>query len=117
MAVYLNVYEVWQCYGGPEEGGWWYAAGSPLESTLISNMDYGDYLDSIPPEELQELRSIAKSKWSGDAEPTPKKTGYGGYTFMSGSDIPLTYERDNDIRACFEEEFAQPFPQERPHYE
>jgi hypothetical protein len=22
--VYVNVYEVSRCYGGPEEGGWWY---------------------------------------------------------------------------------------------
>lgn len=24
---YLNIYEVHQCWGGPEEGGWWYDAG------------------------------------------------------------------------------------------
>lgn len=27
MAVYVNVYDVTRCYGGPEEGGWWYDAG------------------------------------------------------------------------------------------
>ena len=26
MPVYLNTFEVWDCYGGPEEGGWWYEA-------------------------------------------------------------------------------------------
>lgn len=30
--VYANVYGVAQCYGGPEEGGWWYDTGYPLAS-------------------------------------------------------------------------------------
>jgi len=25
----VNVYETWLNYGGPEEGGWWFEAGSP----------------------------------------------------------------------------------------
>lgn len=25
--TYVSVYFVQQCYGGPEEGGWWYYAG------------------------------------------------------------------------------------------
>ena len=29
---YVNVYEVSKCYGGPEEGGWWYNAGELRES-------------------------------------------------------------------------------------
>ena len=24
---YVNVYEIHRCYGGPEEGGWWFDAG------------------------------------------------------------------------------------------
>ena len=26
--LHVNIYEVSQCYGGPEEGGWYYTAGS-----------------------------------------------------------------------------------------
>ena len=29
---YVNVYEVSQCYGGPEEGGWWFTAGELIET-------------------------------------------------------------------------------------
>jgi hypothetical protein len=119
MTVFLNVYKIWTCYGGPEEGGWDYEAGEPLESTLISNLSFDEYYDQVSEEERIDLRSQAKHKWVGDAEPTPKKTGYGGYTFMPGSNDPnafLTYENNNDIRVCFEEEFAQPYPQERPTY-
>jgi hypothetical protein len=28
---YVNVYQKRQCYGGPEEGGWWFDAWEPLE--------------------------------------------------------------------------------------
>ena len=29
---YVNVYLVDRCYGGPEEGGWYYDAGAPIYS-------------------------------------------------------------------------------------
>ena len=27
---YVNLYEIHSCYGGSEEGGWWYSAGEPV---------------------------------------------------------------------------------------
>jgi len=27
----INLHYIWQVYGGPEEGGWWYQAGTPVE--------------------------------------------------------------------------------------
>jgi hypothetical protein len=117
MTVYLNVYRVYQCYGGPEEGNWWFDAGEPLESTVISDESLEDFIESRAPEELQELRDFAVHKWTQGMPKTPRQTGYGGYTFMPGSDTPLTYEEDNNVRACFEDTFAEPYPQERPTYE
>ena len=38
---YVNVYSVTRHYGGPEEGGWWYNAGEPIESRLIADEDEG----------------------------------------------------------------------------
>ena len=32
MIIYLNAYEVWRNYGGPEEGSWYYDEGSPIAS-------------------------------------------------------------------------------------
>tara|TARA_R110000765_G_scaffold236838_1_gene339663 strand:+ start:541 stop:1044 length:504 start_codon:yes stop_codon:yes gene_type:complete len=29
---YVNVYQIQRAYGGPEEGGWWYDEGTPIES-------------------------------------------------------------------------------------
>lgn len=36
MAIYLNTYETWESYGGPEEGGWWFECGTPVQSIKIS---------------------------------------------------------------------------------
>lgn len=30
LEVYVTVYEIERCYGGPEEGGWWYDDYTPL---------------------------------------------------------------------------------------
>lgn len=31
----ITVHEVWQSYGGPEEGGWYYQCGYPVETVCI----------------------------------------------------------------------------------
>lgn len=31
----ITVHEVWQQYGGPEEGGWYYQCGEPIETICI----------------------------------------------------------------------------------
>lgn len=117
MAVYLNTYEVYQAYGGPEEGGWWYDCGTPVQSVLLSNEEYEEWTDQHPSEYLSDLREKAVLAFSHGLTPTPQKTGYGGYTFAPGSDIPLTYQEDNNYVAVIEDCFAQPYPTTIPHYE
>lgn len=34
-ATFVNVYRVERCYGGPEEGGWWYDTGEPVGSVVV----------------------------------------------------------------------------------
>ena len=116
MAVYLNTFEVWQAYGGPEEGGWWYSAGTPVQSVFLSDDDLDEWLDSQDPEELDRLRQGATMTYTRGLPPTPRDTGYGGYVFCPGSDEPLAHYQDNDFRSWFEDCYAQPFPQERPYY-
>lgn len=36
---YVGVYEVYRCYGGPEEGGWWYDAGEAIHSETAETED------------------------------------------------------------------------------
>ena len=33
MPYYVNAYETYDAYGGPEEGGWWYTSGEPTGQT------------------------------------------------------------------------------------
>ena len=116
MTVYLNTYETSQAYGGPEEGGWWYECGTPVQSVAISGDDLEEWLEAHTPEERQEMLARATHQYTQGQAPTPAETGYGGYTFAIGSDVPSTYREDNSFRSCFEDTFAVDFPQERPYY-
>jgi hypothetical protein len=116
MTVYLNTYEVWQAYGGPEEGGWWYDCGAPVQSVLISDQDLEEFLENSDSEELAKMRNGATLAYTQGRAPTAMKTGYGGYVFLPDCDEPISYHQDNDFRSCFEDCFAEAFPQERPCY-
>ena len=116
MTVYLNTYETWQAYGGPEEGGWWYECGTPVQSVMISPLDFHEWLENADPAEMERMRHGATQAYTEGRAPAAKDTGYGGYLFAPGSDEPLSYHRTDDYRSCFEECFAEAFPQERPYY-
>ena len=47
---YANAYWTDRLYGGPEEGGWWYEAGEPVQSVLISQDELEEWLDKQDPE-------------------------------------------------------------------
>lgn len=116
MAVYLNTYETWQAYGGPEEGNWWFECGEPVQSVFYSDEALEDFLERTTWEERCELLTKATNAYTQGKPPTPKDTGYGGYTFMPGSDEPTGYHEDNSFNSCFEDHFAKFYPEERPYY-
>ena len=117
MTVYLNTYETYQAYGGPEEGGWWFECGEPVQSVFFSEESLEDFIDRTTIDEQIELMTKATNAYTNGKPPTPKDTGHGGYTFALGSDEPSTYQEDNSFSSCFEDHFAQAYPQQRPHYE
>lgn len=39
QAYFVNKYEIYRCYGGPEEGGWWFDAGCYEESYIVSSYE------------------------------------------------------------------------------
>jgi hypothetical protein len=39
IGFFVNVYEIYNLYGGPEEGGWWYEHGEPIESVRCDSME------------------------------------------------------------------------------
>lgn len=116
MAVYLNTYETHEAYGGPEEGGWWFSCGTPVQSVFISDEDYDEWLDSADPDEMYEMRTGATLRYTQGKAPTPIRNGSGGYSFMLGDDTPTTYREENSFTSFFEEHYGIPFPQERLEY-
>lgn len=47
MVIYVSVYNVESCYGGPEEGGWWYDYYRLLDSFQLTNQEEADKLWTI----------------------------------------------------------------------
>jgi hypothetical protein len=138
MTVYLNTYLVHQAYGGPEEGGWWYECGEPVNSFLVTTEDYEswsnidgmdlneDEKDAIWNERAKQREAI-NDVFKKGREATPIKNGTGGYTFvLQGSstslssddedETPSGYYCENDYVTYFQEDFAEYYPKERPHY-
>jgi hypothetical protein len=60
---YVNVYEVTQEYGGPEEGGWWYSCRHPLGSVPIQKEETAKKLIGILKEEFEHIK---KGKYVGE---------------------------------------------------
>lgn len=91
--VFANVYRVSNCYGGPEEGGWWYDVGDPLESVRVD--------PDISHEEREELEKRLLSNWAHEQRPRGRRSMIGG----------------PDVLVIFENHFAQEWPAKAPRYE
>lgn len=46
IKIHIVAHEVTQCYGGPEEGGWWYNSGNPVESIVV-NTCFSPYVRGV----------------------------------------------------------------------
>lgn len=88
--VFVNVYEIDRCYGGPEEGGWWYDMGQVVTSRQVKE------------EDAERIRGELEIEY-------PKGTGRQD----SGSVI---YE-GGDYRVCIEKVPGADYPAVTPHYE
>ena len=88
--IYVNVYLIERCYGGPEEGGWWYNAGTPIESRKVDALQ----------------------------EAADERCWLEKYRYSNGGRRPLSdTNSEGEYRVCIETHFARPFPERRPHYE
>lgn len=46
VLMYVNAYEVSRCYGGPEEGGWWYNHLEPIASMPVRGISVAGHTDT-----------------------------------------------------------------------
>ena len=88
MAIYVNVYEITRHYGGPEEGGWWFNSGNPIESRIVATM-----------EDAEALREEFEDKHG---------PGWGNIFSVAGG---------AKIDVLIQDHFAQEFPSEPVYYE
>ena len=89
LYLYVNAYAVSRCYGGPEEGGWWYDSGRPLASVPVT---YGAPTEFIS----HYLETLLGWKNRDDR-----------YSVLGGEDFVVYVER----------KIATEFPESTPHYE
>jgi hypothetical protein len=110
---YVNVYETYQCYGGPEEGGWWFMAGELVEC--------------LGPMSKVEAEAAAKAIRKGD-ECKVKSEYLMGYNSTDGKDPDGVPDDDYimvggawgyvDLQVLVRDEVGvEYFPKERPRYE
>lgn len=74
VPYYVNVYEVGQGYGGPEEGGWWFSTGQPVN-------------DACCTEETLERAELVAEKLR-DAYPSTRNQ----YSVLGGEDYSVLIE-------------------------
>lgn len=121
--LFVNIYEYGRSYGGPEEGGWWFDTGVPIGSIPVDMTieerqsihslaiaTHGEELPSVDPDLYKKhFENYMREKAIGVASDWRKR-----YPETGKASSVLGGE---DYRVYVEDHFAQPFPQERPHYE
>ena len=93
MKTYINQYHVSQCYGGPEEGGWYYHHEDPLSSLDTDGWLEGDRLIRLT--QLQ------------DKDDALNKTLPDFYSVLS----------EGEYVTRLEDKPAERYPESRPYYE
>tara|TARA_Y100000034_G_C6843471_1_gene381870 strand:+ start:270 stop:683 length:414 start_codon:yes stop_codon:yes gene_type:complete len=91
--VYINTYSVNKAYGGPEEGGWWFDIGDPIESVQF---DFSYQARHALPEH--------EERW--------KKRN-----IDEGNREPSSVNCDGYYETYVEDRFAESYPKRKPHYE
>jgi len=84
--TYINAYVVTRHYGGPEEGGWWFNAGTPLASVPMP----ADTPESIIQEKINELEELFCEENEGNI-----------YSVLGGQ----------EVRVYQQPEMAKPWPE------
>lgn len=84
---WVNAYEVFRQYGGPEEGGWWFDSGEPVASKRFNR---------------EETARVYADQLRKQFPRTDKR-----YSVLGGE----------DYQVCIEPHPARSYPTERPHYE
>lgn len=75
MKFTLCVYDVSQCYGGPEEGGWWFDAGELMHSKAFNRAPTKKEIKKF-------IKNVARMNRSEERTPRHSVASTGEYVFM-----------------------------------
>lgn len=121
MIVYVNAYEVTRHYGGPEEGGWWYDAGTPIASVPVRIPRAGWDGKEPEPEDGNEMARLQfrKSVQAAEDEITKAKDDL---IRVLGPEYRHRRSRysvigEEDLSVSVDDKPGKPWPEETPHYE
>jgi len=90
---YVNTFKVNMQYGGPEEGGWWFDVGYPVESICFETAS-----------EASNALNLIRAKWNERNK-------------SEGNKAPSSVNCDGYYQTWLGFKYAEAFPRERPHYE
>ena len=130
VAVFINVYALSSHYGGPEEGGWEYTAGTPVISKATTCIDahYEDYELYTRPTHSDvcpagHWESVLRDKYSSNAQYSESYThdAHGVSYLDIADDAPAEFAgqliKSGSYEVTIEAHPGEDFPSERPHYE
>ena len=100
---FVNAYQTEQCWGGPEEGGWFFERGEPLACVPVLTTFQADEAREYLKETFEGMRP---SEWRMTGDP-----------FDDGPDGPDLLYFEGDVSVVFEEHPAESYPKARPFYE
>jgi hypothetical protein len=103
VTLYLAVDEISRHYGGPEEGGWWYDCGEPVEIEPI-RVWYNEQGEAYLKESDREFLGKLAEKWAKD------------YDFESSHRSSMA-PRADDYNWRVEWQMPKHWPSRRPYYE
>ena len=124
--VFVTVYHETRAYGGPEEGGWYYTQGEPVEGvyTLCCGVGDGsrDHEDTCPAQAVSELYYSNYVEGNKDEYLRAFTHRPDGVSWLdSGEDAPDEIRGEVATSGTYSvtiEYFPpEPFPQYQPYYE
>ena len=134
VAVFVNVYALSSHYGGPEEGGWDYTAGTPVVSKATTCLDahnenteteYEMYIEPTHKDVCPagHWQSILRDKYSGKAQYSESYTHDAhGVSYLDSADDPPTefageLVKSGSYAVKIERFPGEDYPSQPPHYE
>jgi hypothetical protein len=101
MSVYVvSIYMVDRAYGGPEEGGWWYEVGTPLQGGWLK------YMTTCVKEKTAEHRRAQIQRWL-DID----------YNIGPRTNLDSVLCTGRYVAVIDVDKLPVPYPAERPYYE